>query len=629
MNLILEIGCEELPTSAIQTAIEFLPQQLTHDLQLARLDFESIESFGTPRRLLLLVSNLGATSKDSDTEILGPKIEVAFDSQGKLTPAGFGFLKARHIDPKNAYQKTGPKGTVLAAQLREKGLPALEILSELLPKLILQIPFQKTMRWEKSKIKFARPIRWILALLDKQVIPFEIAGVRSSHKTCGHRFMAPNFHNVTQKTYFQFLTKNYILLDREKRKELILKQAHKLAKSIGGHLNEDPDLLNTVANLVEYPWPILGSFDVEYLKIPQEILICEMREHQKYFSIFDAQKNLMPYFVIVSGVKPVNKKELAAGNARVLKARFADGAFYYEEDLKRKLSDYVSEPPQNLMDWAKKLAVTLDFKDTKNLERAAYLSKADLVTGVVGQFPELQGVMGAIYAQKSGENHDVAQAIREQYKIPNTQLGAILSLADRFNTLVSRPLPKGSADPYGLRRAAMGLARIILARGFKFHLNELIANKEILDFVMTRARSIFLEKHSVLVVDATQEAAHYDLCAWQARILALEAFDYAAVSAVFKRVSHIASPFAQEGSVEILKESSEIALQRAIKAVEVSDDYSRMLEQLAQLKPILDTFFEDIMVMVDDLKLRQARLALLSEVQNKAAYVADFSKLTQ
>ncbi len=638
MNLIVEIGCEELPASAVQVATEFLPKQLGEDLQSARLNFEAIESFGTPRRLLLLVLNLSAAQQDLDSEVLGPKVEIAFDSAGQLTQAGLGFLKARNIDPKNAYQKTGDKGAVLAAKVHEKGRPALAVLSELLPKVILQIPFQKTMRWEKSKTRFARPIRWLLALLDKHIVPFEIAGIQSSNKTCGHRFMSPDFHTVTQETYFDFLAKNHVIFDREKRKAFILEQAHKLAQSVGGHLNEDPDLLNTVANLVEYPWPILGDFDAEYLKIPQEILICEMREHQKYFSIFDSQKNLMPYFVIVAGSKPVAEKQLAAGNARVLKARFADGAFYYHEDLKKNLADFVSESPEKLAAWAHKLARALDFKDTKNLERAAYLCKADLNTGVVGQFPELQGVIGSVYAQKGHESPEVVQAIREHYwpkfsgdKTPSSTLGAILSLADRLNTLTTRKLPKGSADPYGLRRAAIGLARIILEHDFRLNLKELIADDEILDFVMMRAKGVFLESHPVLVVDATQSAASFDLCAWQARIQALEAFDYAAVSAVFKRVSNIVL---KDSGIKTLapnnlREPSETALLNQINAVQVTDDYPKMLRQLAALKPVLDQFFEDIMVMVEDLELRQARLGLLGEVQRKASYIADFSKLTQ
>ncbi|MEI6806487.1 MAG: glycine--tRNA ligase subunit beta [Myxococcaceae bacterium] len=628
MNLILEIGCEELPASAIQVATEFLPKQLSEELKSARLDFEAIESFGTPRRLLLLVLNLSASQKDLDSEVLGPKVEIAFNATGQLTPAGLGFLKARNISPESAYQKTSDKGTVLAAKIHEKGRPALAVLSELLPKLILQIPFAKTMRWEKSKTRFARPIRWLLCLLDNQVVPFEIAGVTSSNKTCGHRFMSPDFQTVTQETYFDFLKQNNVIFDREKRKALILEKAHELAKSVGGHLNEDAELLNTVANLVEYPWPILGNFDADYLKIPQEILICEMREHQKYFSILDSNQNLLPYFIIVAGAQPIAEKQLAAGNARVLKARFADGAFYYEEDLKKKLTDFITEPPQKLIDWALKL------DNNPNLKRAAYLCKADLNTGVVGQFPELQGIMGSIYAHKNGENAEVVQALREQYwprfsgdKTPSTKISALLSLADRLHTLTYRKLPKGSADPYGLRRAAIGLTRIILDKKFKLNLQDLISNAEVLDFVMTRAKGVFLESTPVLVVEATQTAANYDLCAWQARIGALEKFDYAAVSAVFKRVSNIVAknPTSQGGT---LKEPSEIALLKAVGSIQVSEDFAHMLSQLANLKPLLDTFFAEVMVMTDDLELRQARLNLLAEVQHKAAHVADFSKLT-
>jgi glycyl-tRNA synthetase beta chain len=638
MNLILEIGCEELPASAIQVATEFLPGRLSEDLKLARLNFKAIESFGTPRRLLLLVLDLDKAQADLDSEILGPKVEIAFNAQGELTPAGLGFLKARNIDPKNAYQKTGDKGAVLAAKLQEKGRPTLEVLSELLPKIILQIPFAKTMRWEKSKTRFARPIRWLMCLLDNQVVPFKIADITTSNQTCGHRFLSPGFHEVTGETYFDFLNNNQVIFDREKRKAMILEQAHQLAESVGGRLNEDPALLDTVANLVEHPWPILGSFDADYLKIPQEILICEMREHQKYFSILDSNQNLMPYFVIVAGSQPVAEKQLAAGNARVLKARFEDGSFYYHEDLAKKLDDFLLTPPEGLIAWIQRLSLPLQDrigKDLGLLNRAAYLCKADLNSGVVGQFPELQGIMGAIYAKKDGESAEVVTAIREHYwprfsgdKTPSTALGAILSLADRLHTLTSRKLPKGSADPFGLRRAAIGLTRIILDHNFKLNLKELIANEEVLDFVMTRARGVFLEKHPVLVVDATQAASQYDLCAWQARIEALNAFDYAAVSAVFKRVNNIVSKSEPLPTLKLLEASSEKALLSAISAVELTGDFPKMLAQLAELKPTLDKFFEEVMVMVEDLELRNARLGLLKQVQQKAAHVADFSKLT-
>ena len=327
MNLLLEIGCEELPSNAIDIATQFLPKQLETELKSLRLSCAQIESFGTPRRLLLLAQDLEKSQPDLDTEVLGPKIEIAFDSQNNLTPAGIGFLKARHIDPKNAYAKNG----VLAAKLHQKGRLSLDILSEILPKIILQIPFTKTMRWEASKTRFARPIRWILCLLDKQIIHFEIAGVKSSDKTCGHRLLSPGFKRVAQKTYFDFLAKNFVIYDGKKRQELISKKTP----------TQDTELLKLVANLVEHPWPVIGQFDKNYLKIPQEILICEMREHQKYFPILDKNHKLKSEFVIVAGTKT---KEVS-GYERVLKARFEDGAFYYQEDLKKKLSDFVTEPP--------------------------------------------------------------------------------------------------------------------------------------------------------------------------------------------------------------------------------------------------------------------------------------------
>ncbi len=629
MNLLLEIGCEELPASAVDLAVNHLPAALKSALDTARISAGQIEAFGTPRRLILTAQNLAHKQEDLSIEVQGPKAEIAFNADGSLTPAGLGFLNGRKIDPKNAYAKETSKGQVLAAQLHEAGELTSVVLSKLLPEIISQIPFAKTMKWEASKSRFSRPVRWLLCLLGEHVVGFEFAGVRSSNKTCGHRFLAPEFAEVTEKTYFDFLASHFVIFDKAKRKEMITREAHALAKSAGGVWREDPELLETVANLVEYPWPILGHFDAHYLEIPPEILICEMREHQKYFAITDASGKLLPNFVVVAGSKPEHPTQLAAGNARVLKARFEDGAFYYREDLKKPLEAYVTQPPQVIMDWFEKLG---------GIEtRAAYLCKADLNTGVVGQFPELQGIIGAYYAEHSGEKPEVVGAIREHYlprfsgdKVPSTQLGATLSMADRLATLHTRKLPKGSADPYGLRRAAIGLTRIILEHKLAINLHELITNGEILEFVMTRARGVFLENHPVLVVDATSAAANFDLCQWKARIEALEQFDYSAVSAIFKRVNNLVSKaeLSAKANPALLKEPSEQALLSAIEQVKTTDDYAATLRQLAELKPTLDKFFEDIMIMSEDLELRNARLWLLSEVQKKAAWVADFSKLT-
>ncbi|MES2504864.1 MAG: glycine--tRNA ligase subunit beta [Myxococcota bacterium] len=631
MNLLLEIGTEELPSSALQIALEFLPKQLQVELEASRLTATAIEAFGTPRRIILLAQNLDAKQADLDSEVLGPKVEIAFDASGNLTPAGGGFIKSRGLDPSAAYQKQTDKGTVLAAKLHEKGAPTADVLAKILPALIGKIPFAKTMRWDQTKTRFSRPIRWLLCLLDSQIVSFEIAGVQSSDKTCGHRLMNPGFETVTQDSYFAFLQNSHVVFDTEKRIALILAEAQRLAKSVGGELLPDPELLKTVANLVECPWPILGHFDGRYLEIPQEILISEMREHQKYFAILNPAGGLMPNFVVVSGSEPVNAERLAAGNARVLKARFEDGAFYYSEDLKKPLEAYVSAAPTELIAWAKK------FDQSAEIERAALLCKADLNTGVVGEFPELQGIIGGIYATKSGEKAEVAQAIAQHYQprfatdqLPSSWHGAVLSLADRLNTLHTRKLPKGSADPYGLRRAAIGLVRIILGYNLKVNLRELIAKEDILEFVMMRARGVFLEDHPVLVVDATQKAAAYDLCAWQARIQALEQFDYTAVSAVFKRVSNLVSKAVVEKTdTSFLKETSEIELAKAIQAVKLSDNHLETLAQLGNIKPILDQFFEDVMVMVDDIDLRNARLGLLTQVQQKASHIADFSKLSE
>ncbi|MBH1989076.1 MAG: glycine--tRNA ligase subunit beta [Myxococcaceae bacterium] len=637
MKLIYEIGCEELPAAAVDVALHFLPQQLEKELGAARLSFSHLLVHATPRRLVVEISDLSPTQSDLTLEILGPRVEQTFQATGELSPAVLGFLKAKNLDSAQTYSKQTDRGWVLAAQWAEKGKPAISVLPELLLRVTLQIPFAKTMRWESSRTRFARPIRWLLCLLDDQVVPFEIAGVHTSNRTCGHRFLAPSFQEVTTDTYSQHLEQSGIVLSKEEREARIWEQAQALAKSIGGRVKPDPELLSIVANLVESPWPVLGQFEQKYLDIPQEILISEMREHQKYFAVLDANEKLLPFFVLVSACQPSHPTRLAAGNARVLKARFEDGGFYYFEDQKKALSDFLPTPSLELMNCSRRLGELLAYPDPIELERATQLCKADLQTGVVGEFPELQGVMGSIYAAQQGESPAVCQGIREHYwpkfsgdALPQTQLGAILSVADRLHTLTSRKIPKGSADPYGLRRAAIGLTRLIVFNRFELDLQSLLP-PDVLEFVMNRARSVFLENHSTLIVDATQSASKFNLLAWSDRIDALKQFNFAAVAAVFKRVSNLVSKSddaRHEASLESLESEADFALRDAILSVSLDSNFRTLLEELEAIKPILDRFFEETLVMCEDRALRNARLKLLMEVQTRASFVADFSRLS-
>ena len=704
-DLLLEIGCEEIPSGVIDPALKWLLENAAERFSKARLSFGEIKTYGTPRRLVLIVKDVSKRQTDLSMEVTGPKIEVAFDPDGKLTKAGLGFVCSKGLVEKDAYQKETDKGRVIAVHISEKGLFASKILPEILSLLIKDLPHPKTMRWDDSDAVFIRPVRWLLCLLGKEILPVQFGKIRAGNKTCGHRFETKKMVSVKSvENYLEYLQKNEVMLDGVKRKEIIFKEASSFAKSVKGLLRPDDALLETVKNLVEYPWPIMGHFDEKYLKIPREILICEMREHQKYFSVIKENGQLLPAFIVVSGSSSKDPKTLAAGNARVLKARFEDGAFYYHEDKKKPLKDYV--PLLSKVLFQKELGTILDkthriknlvrkicqllsiAKDVEeNAVQTAHLCKADLVTGVVGQFPELQGIMGCEYALLAGEKKEVALGIKEHYwpkqakdESPTSDIGAIVSLADRIDTIVSvmgiGKAPKGSADPFALRRLAIGFVRIVTAFSYRLSLKQIISEailtvqnrlsvkedvlqKEVLKFVSLRARGVLLEeleskfsKNPTLIVDATMAVSFDDLTDWWSRALALSQLElknsetFAKLAATFKRVSHIVYK-AQEDSLfdkdakwnqALLKEPVEVELLREVIKVQKQFNnkpeenlfkyYVRLLELIAELKPFVDNFFDGVMVMVEDKELCRARLGLLSEIQKMAFLIADFTKIS-
>lgn len=689
-ELLFEIGCEEIPASYIEPALAGLKDAAHKELTALRMAFATIETFGTPRRLVMIVKGLSDAQSDLTVEVLGPRAEAAFNADGSLTPQALGFLSAKKIDPKSAYRKQTPKGEVLAAQLFQKGQSAKTILVELLPKLMREMTFPKVMRWESSGATFARPVRWIVALLGSEVVPFAFADVKSAAKTTGHRFLAPQWETVNGVSqYLDLMKRSYVMLSADERRQAILSDAEKLAKEQGGTLVKDDALLDIVKNLVEYPWPLVGEFEDRYLDIPREILICEMREHQKYFAIQGASR-LQPRFVVVAGSEPHNAKKVAAGHARVLRARFEDGSFYYYEDLKTPLADFVSKLARvqfqrelgSVLDKASRIerlsgyiARTLHLEPSHTL-RAAQLCKADLVSGVVSQFPELQGVMGAYYAEKAGESKEVVAAIREHYwprfagdTIPSTDAGSMISLADKLDTLVGvigiGKMPKGNADPFALRRAAIGVARIIIEKQLRLSLKDLVVEsvrcygdrlkavniEEIVNFVLGRARGVFSAHATIL--DGAIAAGSDDLADLSARIEALtfvqeqDRETFAQLAAGLKRAGNIVAKAVSDKvfdasskpDLSVLQHASEKQLlseiekmQRTLEAVrqakgDLQKRYVDLMKDVAALKPHVDRFFDDVMVMVEDSALRSARLALLNQLQRAASVVADFTKM--
>ena len=703
-DLLFEIGTEELPASFIEPALNFLETSLAKELQAQRLSFDKIQVEGTPRRLVTIVLGLAAQQDDLKEEVTGPKVEIAWGQDGRLSKAGEGFLRSRGLSADDAYKKETKKGDVIAAQVFTKGKSAQAILPDLLQNLMGKIPFKKVMRWGDERIPFARPIQWILALLDDEVIPFRFVDVSSGSQTQGHRFHAPFAREVASiDDYRAVLAAGRVILSQEARRDAIRKQSQDLAASVGGVWIEDEALVKITANLVEHPWPLLGSFEKNFLEIPKEILISEMREHQKCFAIEGKDGALLPYFIVVAGSEPPNKEQVAAGNARVIKARFEDGGFYYKLDVKKTLVEHaeglekvifqrdlgtIADKTRRIKELALFMADEMDSsKDAKNIvAQAALLCKADLVTGVVGEFPELQGVMGRIYARAHDEKPQLAEAIEMHYwprfngdQVPTTHEAAFIAMADRIDTLCGiigiGKTPKGSADPFGLRRASIDLVQIMMTLDIHIPLSAMIQKgvallvdrikgdaKEIegqvLGFIRARLPGVLqehCEKEGLLgvrdILGGAIEAGTDNLPDLWARTHALASLrdaakdDFGVLAATFKRVGNIVRKAKEDGQytdetnwdATSLVEPAEKALwdsfrhmqskSRGNNEADLQKHYRTMLEEITQLKPAVDKFFDDVLVMADDDALRKARLGMLSEVQGFLMHVADFTRI--
>lgn len=704
-ELLLEIGTEELPAGYIDPALSFLKSAVDRALTEARLDHGDVVVLGTPRRLVLRVLDVAAGQPDREEEVTGPRADVAWDKSGKLTKAGEGFLRGKGLDAAAAYKKETKKGVVMAALVREEGRPADEVLPGLVDELLPKIPFPKHMRWTDGRTSFARPIRWLLCLLDDTPLEVRYGPVVSGRVTYGHRFHFPDAVEVKRAAdYPRLIEERGVTLSKERRKAIILDKARALAEKAKGRLLEDEDLLEEVANLVEHPWPLLGRFEERFLEVPKELLLSEMKEHQRYFGIVDDKGALLSAFIVVAGSEPPDPAKVAAGNARVLRARFEDGAFYFHEDRKvplevraERLQSVVFQRQLGTV-WEKvgriqRLTRVLAERTgaspavEERALRAAHLCKADLVSGVVGEFPELQGIMGRYYALEQGEPEIVARAIEEHYQprhagaeLPSTDEGALVGLADRLDTIVSilgiGKAPTGSADPFGLRRAAIAFLRLALDRGWAFSLSALVdeaistldgklrekpeaLKATALDFFATRLRGVLVERCEERglegasdIVDATLGAGHDDLPDVEARTVALASLRakdldaFIRLAATFKRVGNILSkaradglsPSEADASATVLVEAAEKQLFEEVAAAEerargaargkdLVGRYGQLLEQVVALKPHVDKFFDDVLVMAEDEKLRRARLGLLKRVEDMLTQVADFTRV--
>ena len=688
VTFFIEIGGEEIPAGYIEPALEAMKLNMKQFFEQHRIEFGSFQTSGTPRRLVLVVDKVAVSQSPSVQEIVGPPYSVAFDNSGSPTKAAEGFARSQNVSIDELKIKETPKGKYVYVVKEEKGLPTKDLLEKFLPDFIAHIPFPKSMRWGSQTVTFARPIHWIVALLGDDVLSFNYGELKSGRDSFGHRFMKPDKIRVPSdfEEYKQILRDHFVILDIDERKELIRKGVRELATRVGGAVVEDEDLLGEVANLVEYVYPLMGKFDDVYLELPPEVPITVMKEHQRYFAVTDSRGNLLPYFITISNTVPRKPELVVEGNERVIRARLEDARFYYEEDKKVPLDKRAEELKSVVFhsrlgtSWEKVerftkvaewIAGKLGFSDDdmRKLLRAAHLCKADLVTGMVGEFPELQGTMGKAYAIQQGEDPEVAEAIYEHYlpdraggPVPQGMIGAVLSIADKIDTIVGcfgvGLIPTGTADPFALRRQTLGIIRIILEKGLNLSVGDLIdvaipglkkwitepedvVRKGVHNFFKGRLQHYIETSYGYPtdLVDAVISVGSDNPVDILGRVEALGQFreraDFEALATAFKRVVNIIKePEQTLPQTDLFEEPAEKELWDAVvksrdkfdEAIN-SGNYLAALELLSTLKPNIDKFFDSVLVMAKDESIKRNRLALLPQIKNMFDRIADFKKV--
>jgi len=683
-ELLFEIGTEEIPSGYMAAALKDLEAQARGIFRDQRIACSGIRTYGTPRRLTLHVERLQETQGALVREVVGPAKAVAFDQEGRPTKAAVGFARAQGIPVEKLGVKALDRGDYLVATIEEQGKRLEELLPTILPRLVASLSFPKFMRWGQGTFRFVRPIRWLLALYGGRVVPFDIDGVTSGSKTYGHRFLSRGQIRVRSfQDYLQKLEGRFVIVDQARRRELVVRLAEEAAAKVGGRPVLDDDLVESVSYLVEYPNVVCGEFEREYLSLPRDVIMTPMRKHQRYFPVVDDAGQLLPYFVAISNMKAKDMEVIRAGNERVLRARLKDADFFFKEDRKTPLPERVPklrgiifqerlgtmfDKVERLQKQVASLAEQVAPHLVDEARRAAQLCKADLVTTMVKEFPNLQGVMGREYALLSGESPAVAQAIEEHYlprfagdRLPESMIGAIVGLADRLDSICGcfgiGLIPSGSEDPYALRRLGQGTVQILLSAGIDLPLSEPVgkslellgdrltrprdrAAREVMEFLAARLHAILMERgvpadlvDAVLSVDVERvsEAGN--------RAEALAAFrqeaDFGELAVAFRRVVNIlpkgfskaVDPHRFVTSAERALHAEAASLRAETEHLVRARDYFRALQRIATIRPIVDMFFEEVMVMVDDRDLQENRLAILKEVADLFSGIADFSKI--
>lgn len=681
----LEIGVEELPARFIDDALIQLKNNFENTLNDNRIKYENIVTFQSPRRLAIDITGLESQGESEEVTIKGPAKRIAFDEDNNPTKALEGFFKSQNVKLEDIFIETVNNEEYIFIKKINAGKQLEDVLRENIASNIKNISFPKSMRWGGKNIKFARPIRWIVSLLDDEIMEFDFEGIPVSNITRGHRFLGSQ--NIVIKEigeYKELMRKNYVIVDPQERKDIIKYNSQKLAREKGGNVLKDDDLLNEVTNLVEYPTPIMGRIKEEYLNLPFDVIVTPMRDHQRFFPCIDDKNRLLPYFITIRNGDDKFIETVIKGNEKVLGARLEDARFFYNEDIKYPLETYVEKLKRltfqeklgtmydktiRLQRLSGKIADYLEVGDEtkKNILRASYLSKADLVTKMVTEFTELQGKMGMEYAEKSGENKIVSQAIYEQYlprfsqdNLPSTTAGAVLSIADKLDSICGLFAigiqPTGSQDPFALRRGALGIINIIIDKKLNVSLRDLIdfslyiyieennlacdfnkVRTEIFGFFMARVKNMLTDqkiRHDVVdAIISTGTDNIYDIVIRAEKITNWLEDERAQKTIVsFDRLTALSDKAISSNVVRNLLSVDELELYDAFNKIEDKVDtyinkkeYDKALNELGHLSDPINRYLDNVMVMVDDDNIRNNRLALIKLIRDKSLNICDLS----
>ncbi len=683
-TLLIELGTEELPPKSLKTLATTFFQHIKLQLDDAKLSYSDIHWYATPRRLAVKVDNLMANQADKAIEKRGPAVGVAFDSEGKPSKAAEGWARSNGITVAQADRLVTDKGEWLLYKTIEQGKHVEQLIPAMVNNAIAKLPVPKPMRWGSGRTQFIRPVHTLTLLYGEDIIAGESLNIRSNNLVTGHRF---HHHGLVALAhaddYEDTLKAAHVIVDYQARKDIILQQINAAATEIGGVVLPDDDLLEEVASIVEWPVILVGSFDKEFLNVPAEPLIYSMKDHQKYFPVIDSEGNLLNKFIFVSNIESKDPSQVIKGNEKVIRPRLADAEFFFKTDKKQTLESRLQSLDSVLFQKqlgtvkakSERIASLSEFvaakigDDTAMAYRAGLLSKTDLMTDMVLEFPQVQGTMGKYYAQHDGEHAGVAQALEDQYRpryagdsLPEQTIGCAVAIADKVDTLVGifgiNQAPKGDKDPFALRRAAIGLIRIIIEKNLNLDIADLVTKsvelyqdklsnkevtKQVLEFVFGRYRAYYQDQNIAIdVIQAVLANAPSAPLDFDKRIRAVTHFKTLAeaqtLAAANKRVGNILVKFKGElfdaFKTDLATEAAETDLASTFTVVKanvsplmLAKDYQSALTELAALKQPIDNFFDNVMVMADDEKVKTNRLTLLNEIRNSFFAIADISLL--